>query len=141
MPSISAYGKTFRNWEGVIGAVNENLSRLPGAESLRDELVAIINESKALKVEQENLAGLRKAATQRLEALRDEAWDKFRRLQALVKSHLGPKSEQLPQFGVAPDRPRSKQPKRNKKKAETPANPPAPETAANNSSVAVKAAE
>ena len=143
MPSITAYGKTFRNWEGIIGAVNENLSRLPGAEALRDELVAIINESKALKTQQEHLLGLRKAATQRLEALKKDGWDKARRLQALAVTHLGPTNEQLPQFGVTPDRPRSKQPKRNKnkKQVETSAGPAAPETTTSNPATAGKEAE
>ncbi len=140
MASVTAYGKTFRNWEGIIGAVDQNLSRLPGAEPLRDELVALLEQSRALKVEQENLTGLRKAATQRLEALREEGWDKARRLQSLVVFHLGPKSEQLPQFGVTPNRKRSKQPKRSKPEPGGPDDPPAPETPTDARPVIVKAA-
>jgi hypothetical protein len=49
--------------------------------------------------------------------------------------------EQLPQFGVTPDRPRNKQPKRNKKQPGAPVNPPAPTASANEATVVVKAAE
>jgi hypothetical protein len=126
-------------WERVIGAVNENLSRIPGVEPLRDEAVAVLEQARALKVQQENLTGLRQAATQRLKGLVDDGSVKIRQLQSLVKAHLGPRSEQLPQFGVTPDRKKSDQPKR--KKPETPANPPVPGTPTNDPTVVVKAAE
>jgi hypothetical protein len=139
VPSVSAYGKVFRKWERVIGAVNENLSRIPGVEPMRDEAVAILEEARALKVQQENLEGLRQAATQRLKGLVDDGSVKIRQLQSLVKAYLGPRSEQLPQFGVTPNRKRSDQPKR--KKPEAPGNPPAPPTPADDPAVVVKAAE
>lgn len=117
MPSISVHGKVFRNWESIIGAANETLSKFPGAEPLRDELVAILEQARALKVQQENLTSLRMDTTQRLNVLVEEGWDKARRLQSFARSQLGPKSEQLPQFGVAPNRKRSRQPKRSEQKA------------------------
>ncbi len=135
MPSVSAYGKVFRKWERVVGACNENLSKLPGVEPMRDEALAVLEEARALKIQQEQLEGTRKAVTQRLKGLVDEGSVKVRKLQSFVKAHLGPRNEQLPQFGVTPDRKRSDQPKRSKK-PETPA--PAP---TNDSPEAVKAAE
>lgn len=120
MPKITAFAKIFRDWEGLIGACIRNAAILLGVDALLALLQGNLEEARQLKIEQEDLEGRRKAVTQRLGVVVEEGRDNARKLRAMVLSQLGPKSEQLTQFGLTPIRKGS----RKGKPAEVP--PPAP---------------
>jgi hypothetical protein len=104
MPTITAYAKLFRDWEGVSGACVQNAALLPKSEALRPELDAILVQVKDLKIQQENLKGNAQAATQRLVELVATGREVVRKLRNQVKVELGAKNEHLVQFGIAPIR-------------------------------------
>jgi hypothetical protein len=100
MPKITAYAAIFRDWDGLIGACSKNAEQLPAVEALRKDLEARLAELKALKVEQENLVGARKAMTQRLGVLVDEGRETARKIRGFVVGQLGSRNKQLSQFGI-----------------------------------------
>jgi hypothetical protein len=124
MPDVTALGKLFRKWESLIGACENNSGLVPGAEPMKDELKAFLAQARALKVEQEHLTGRRKAVTQLLRVTQNEAGDIVLRIQGLVLKCLGPRAEQLTEFGMNPIRSR-------KRKVKPPEPTPPPETSAN----------
>jgi len=114
MPEITAYKGIFRDWEGVSGACAKNADLLPKSEAIRPELDAILVQLKDFKIQQENLTGTRQALTQRIRQLVTEGREVARKLRNQIKVELGAKSEQLPEFGIAPIR-------KQVRKAKTPA--------------------
>jgi hypothetical protein len=108
MPTLTAYADVFRDWEALIGACTRNEGLLPDIGEFRDGLVAILQEAKDMKLNQEDLEGKRMAATQKLQETVDRGREAKRKLQGFVKIRLGSKSEHLLQFGIAPLRKRSR---------------------------------
>jgi hypothetical protein len=102
MPPITANAKLFRDWESAIGATDKNPDLLPGAEPFKSDLQASLANAKDLKIQQEDLAGKRKAVTQQLTAVKQEGRNKVRKLRAFVVSQLGPDSKHLTQWGITP---------------------------------------
>lgn len=63
MPALTAYADVFRDWEAIIGACVRNEGLLPDIGPFRDEMVAILQEAKDMKLHQEDLEGKRMSAT------------------------------------------------------------------------------
>ena len=132
MPRIDAYGKDFRDLEGLVGACNENGSLVPGHESLKDEMAAALEKARALKLQQESLEGNRLAVTDRFLDALEEARGIQRKLRGFIISILGAENPLLSLFGIAPKKVPNPNNRRRTKKARpqtptpTPANP-APE--------------
>ena len=120
MPQITAFGKIFRDWEGLVGACIQNIALLLGIDGLLTSLQGNLAEARQLKIQQEDLEGRRKAVTQRLGVVVEEGRDNARKLRGLVLSQLGPKSEQLTQFGLTPIRKGSRKGKTTEPPAPTP---------------------
>lgn len=130
MPPVTGNAKLFRDWESAIGATDKNPDLLPGAEPFKSDLQTSLANAKDLKIQQEDLAGKRKAITQQLTAVRKEGANKARKLRAFVVSQLGADSEHLTQWGIKPIG--KKRPKAQKAKPAQPAQkpqepPPVPE--------------
>lgn len=111
MAKITAYGKVFRDWEALLGACQQNAALLPGFESLKTEMETLLARARDLKIEQENLNGARKDATQRLRQLLDDGRETARKIRGFIQGHLGSKSERLSQFGISPNGRRSRKAK------------------------------
>jgi hypothetical protein len=122
MPPIKAHAKVFRNWEGLIGACEQNAGRLTGMESLITDLKDFVAQAKEIKVEQEHQTGLRKVKTQRLNLVLDGGKEAVRKLHAFILTRYDSRDEQLTQFGIRPNRSR--------KQKLQPTKPPVPEAAA-----------
>jgi hypothetical protein len=133
MPDITAYAKLFRDWEGLIGACNQNLDLLPGVEPVMDDLEATLTDAKEAKIRQEHFTGERQLATQRFTVLVDQGLERARMLRGFIVSRLGSRSEKLPQFGIKPNRfgsRRANRPKPGTPPTPPPDNPPGPEVEA-----------
>ena len=81
-------------------------------------------EIKVLSARQETLKADKQKATQDLRAAFDRARDQAIQVRAAVKSRLGPRTEKLVEFQMAPIRPRTRTTK--KSPAPTPAAPSRP---------------
>jgi hypothetical protein len=133
MPDISAVADAFREWDKLIGALDENGALVPGHEAQKAGLAAALEEAKQLKIQQESFAGNRLAATDRFLNKVDEGRQKFSQLRSFIVSVLGPRSSSLPLFGIRPKPEKIVNPNLLKRKARAgtstkpPTNPPAPE--------------
>jgi hypothetical protein len=102
MPKLTSHGKIFRDWEALLGACEKNVSVLTGMEPLRTELETFLTQVRELKLQQENLNGNKRAATQRLGELIDQGVEVSRMLRAFILSRIGTKTELGTMFGLVP---------------------------------------
>lgn len=100
MPKITSYAKIFRDWEGLLGAVDRNASLLPAVDSLKSALESVLARTRDMKVQQEELGAKKQATTQTLQQMVDEGQETARKLRAFVVSAIGSRTELLKQFGV-----------------------------------------
>jgi hypothetical protein len=100
MPEITAKGKIFRDWEGLLGACTMNAALLPGRDDLQTALAALLAQARDLKIQQENFAGNRSATTQRLTQAIEDGQELARRIRSFVITQLGSDSKHLSQFGI-----------------------------------------
>ena len=117
MPGITQYGKIFRDWEGLLGAVEKREALLPGVDDLKAALVGQLAKTKDLKLKQEGFLGDKKATTEQLRSAVKEGRDAASQLRAFIKSRIGLRTEVLKEFGISPTRSR-------KRTVKTPAVPP-----------------
>jgi hypothetical protein len=107
MPKITAHGKIFRDWEGLLGAVERNASLLPQVDLRKAALESILAKAREMKAQQEDLDAKKQATTQALQQLVEEGQETARKLRAFVVSALGSRTELLKQFGLPPRRRKS----------------------------------
>lgn len=128
MPDIKSYADLIRDWVKLLAACRDNAAILGSIEPLRLVLEGLMAQNEEMKSRQDALAAQKQAATQELEALKEEGREAARRLRGAVKSLLGSRSELLVQFNVAPLRKRG--PRKVFVKPPVPATPKPPEVAA-----------
>jgi hypothetical protein len=117
MPKITAYGNTFRDWEGLLGAVERNATTVVVDDALKAELANLLAKVREIKVEQEDLLGKSRGMTEVLRQTVDDGREVARKIRAQVLGRLGSKTELLKQYGIPPGRRRTRAPK-------TPLTPP-----------------
>ena|SRR5215208_2892417 len=108
MPNISSYADVIRDWELLLTAAGDNADLLANVERHRTALEKHLTETKALKGRQDSAAAERQASTQALNAKLEEGRELATRFRSSVKAEIGPKSERLVQFKVAPQRKRGR---------------------------------
>jgi len=108
MPRITAHGATFRDWEGLIGACNNNPDLMPGIEPLKADLESTLALSRELKLQQEKAAALRRASTQRVVQEIGTGQGLASKIRNFIKSRLSPSDERLKEFGIRPSTARSR---------------------------------
>ncbi|MEO6193787.1 MAG: hypothetical protein ABIS20_12315 [Thermoanaerobaculia bacterium] len=128
MPKITARSKIFRDWEGLLGACDKNVSLLTGMEPLKTELEGFLARLREEKLTQENLDGTKKASTQQLEDIADQGAEVARKLRAFVLSRIGTKTELGKMFGLVPTGRKTRKSKASAKPLVAAA-PPSPEQA------------
>lgn len=111
MPDIGTYPKVIQDWKKVLAATAEHADDLGDVSEVRQELQATLLLAEAVKARQESFAAARQVATQELEEILDRGRDLAMRLRFAAKLKLGPRNEQLVQFGSAPLRRRGRRPK------------------------------
>jgi len=104
---VSSYSDLIREWEKLLSAVLLNVLRLPSAEVFRVTLADILGRVKDAKSRQDALQAQRQAVTQELEGLVAQGKEASIRLRGVARADLGPRSEELVHFGVAPLRKRA----------------------------------
>ncbi|MEA2605017.1 MAG: hypothetical protein QOF89_6009 [Acidobacteriota bacterium] len=107
MPVPSSYADVIKDWEALLTAALEHAQSLPDAERTRIAFQDHVARTKEMKARQESLTAARQEATQSLRKLVKDGKDLAIRLRGAVKANLGPTSEGLVQFGIAPVRKRA----------------------------------
>src|SRR5262245_11586079 len=111
MPNTGSYPAVIRDWQLLLAASAEHAASMPGAEDLRQELEQLLAETIALKASQDSATAARQRRTQELQGMLDRGRELAMRLRGMAKARIGPKNEQISQFGVAPLRKRSRRAK------------------------------
>ena len=104
---VTSYPDLIREWERLLNAAKENAANLPSAEIYRTTMQKIFDQVKDAKLRQDSLQAERQAVTQEFDKLVLAGKDAAMRLRGAARIDLGPRSEQLVHFGVAPLRKRA----------------------------------
>lgn len=123
MPEINSYADIIRDWEQLLTSAKANAETLPSIETHRLALETHLEATKGTKARQDSHTALRQQATQDLKAMVALGRELAIRLRGAVRADVGPKSELLVQFGMAPLRPRTR---RSPAAPTTPEPPPDP---------------
>jgi len=110
MPNTGSYPAVIRDWQLLLAATAENAAKMPEAEDLRLALEQHLAATIALKATQDSAKANRQRMTQELNEMLDVGRELAMRVRGIAKARIGPKNEQISQFGVAPLRRRSRQP-------------------------------
>jgi len=135
MSGGQTFAQEMADWEALRLAVHDNAPNLPDVQRAQAAFEEIMAKVQEMKARQDSLTAARQETTQMLNKLLLDGRDLAMRLKAVVKSNLGPKSERLVQFKIAPLRKRKTKAKTTPPEgtpAETPGTtpPPAPKPAA-----------
>jgi len=106
MGSINGYPQLMTDWRSLLSAWKHNAELMSASVEDRDLLESLLAEAQRLKSLQDRLRAERQLATQQLSAVMAQGKEAAIRIRALARSKIGPKSEGLVHFKVAPNRPR-----------------------------------
>jgi len=118
MANKSSLADTVLEADQTLAAVAANADLLPSAEKHRVPLAEAVAELKALDVQRNTLIADKQKVTQDLKAAVRRVKDLLLNLRAAARGDIGPRSEKLVEFNVAPLRPHSRSPKPKPKPAE-----------------------
>src|SRR5258706_10081906 len=96
------------DWETLLGGVDDWLADIPSLRPLRDEMAAMIRDTKELAAEQISLKARAQAVTQQLRIMEGCGKDLAFQVRAAVRSHYGHRDEGLVRFNIRPIRRRSR---------------------------------
>lgn len=106
MPSTGNYAKVVQGWKQILSATVEHADKMTDASKERQELEETLKRAEEIKARQESHTAARQASTQELTEVLAHGNDVAMRLRFVAKVKLGPRNEQLVQFGAAPLRKR-----------------------------------
>lgn len=107
----TTYTKTLRDWEELLAAVAEHAGTMPDVADLRAALEQHVAQARAIKARQDSAKAHRQGLTQELSGELEKGRDVARRIRGIATARIGPKNEQITQFGVAPLRKRTRRAK------------------------------
>jgi hypothetical protein len=108
MPDVTSQADIALDWRGLLEAVVRNPEVLLIVEMERNSLAVTLGELEVLKARQEELTALRHETTQMLNATVARGRDLAIQIRSLARGKLGPRSERLIHFRVAPIRSRTR---------------------------------
>jgi hypothetical protein len=106
MPNTGNYPKVVQGWKQILAATLEHADKMTDAAAERLELETTLRKAEEIKARQESHTASRQASTQELTEVLAHGNDVAMRLRFVAKVKLGPRSEQLVQFGAKPLRSR-----------------------------------
>lgn len=127
MAGKTRYADHVKEWEGLAASLSANAAEVPQLEAPRAALVALLEEFRALTLEQAAFQAQKQQRSQRLQILMDEGRKIASMMRAVLKQHYGNRNEELLKFGIQPFRGvvRKKRPATEPPKlADTDSNPP-----------------
>ena len=127
MPSPTSQADIVVDAEGLLEAIQRNPELQPSIVEEHQELEKALGVVQGLKAQQQEHTALRQETTQLLLKALERLREATMRVRAVVKGKLGPRSERLVHFKVAPLRRRGRKPVE-KPPEEEPENPTPPPT-------------
>lgn len=106
MAEISSQADITQDWTGLLDASDRNPELRQLMEADYQVLKQSLTDMQLLKAQQLDLTAQRQEVTQKLKAVITQGRDAAMRLRAMAKAKLGPRSERLVHFSVAPLRAR-----------------------------------
>ena len=106
MPSSNAFPDVTDDWEGLLDAAERSPDLQPSIETERQTLAQTLAEVQELKARQRELTAHRQEVTQQLNGAVARGKEIAIRVRSVVRGKVGPKSERLVHFKVAPLRKR-----------------------------------
>ena len=116
MPDNSSLADTMLDAEQTLAAYQANADLLPSVERYRAPLEEALQVLKTLSARQQTLIADKQKVTQELQVAVRRLKDLLIHLRTAVRADIGPRSEKLVEFKIAPLRPRTR-------KAKPPAEP------------------
>lgn len=126
MPSATSYADIINSLQALLEAIDRTPEIQSSIEAEREALEDSLAEVKSLKAQQDELTARRQETTQKLVDAVMRARDVAIRIRSIVRGKIGPHSERLVQFNVAPLR---RRPRRSPEKPPEPPPPPVEVTA------------
>jgi hypothetical protein len=108
MPNVTSQADIVLDWRGLIDAVYRTPGLLPLVEQEHADLSQAVVELESVKARQEELNALRQEATQQLGAVIARGREIAIQIRSVARGKLGPRSERLVHFRVAPIRSRTR---------------------------------
>jgi hypothetical protein len=108
MPSLNSYADITRDWTRLLDAAARCPEISAEIDRERQVMQQALADVQVLKARQDELTALRQEATQQLGEILKRGKDAAIQLRAVVKAKLGPRTERLVQFDVAPLRKRTR---------------------------------
>ncbi|MFL6235341.1 MAG: hypothetical protein ACJ76N_19555 [Thermoanaerobaculia bacterium] len=106
------------DWEELLQAVQSNPDLQPVIDAERQSLTQSLTEVQNLKARQNEMAALRQESTQHLQEAVAKGKEMAIKIRSVLRGKVGPKSERLVHFKIAPLR---KRPRKAKETAKKPA--------------------
>ena len=112
MPQNASFADTIVDADQLIAATAANADQLPSVAKHRDPLVEAVAVVRELRVRQQTLRADKQKVTQDLKAAVRRVKDLMLHLRTAVRFDIGPRSEKLVEFNMAPlrQRPRKAKP-------------------------------
>ena len=123
---VNSFADVALDWEGLLTAVEASPELAKDFESLRVPLQQALGEARSLKAQQDAQVAAKQETTRQIKAVLARGRDLAIHLRAAVRGKIGPRSEQLVQFGVTPMRKRTRRSAAKAKKAPSGAANPQP---------------
>ena len=110
MPEINSFPDVTDDWLGLLDAANKSPDLQPVIETERQALTQVLSEVQVLKGRQSELAALRQDVTKQLRETVVRGRELAIKIRSLVRGKIGPRSELLTLWKVAPLRKRTRKP-------------------------------
>jgi hypothetical protein len=118
MAKANSHADVMADWEELLEAMKSNPDLQSIVDAERQSLAQSLTEVQGFKVRQNELQGLRQEATQKLREAVAKGRDTVTAIRSVLRGKVGPKSERLVHFKIAPLR---KRPRKAKDTAKKPA--------------------
>jgi hypothetical protein len=116
MGKVSSHADVMADWEELLEAVKSNPDLQPLVDAERQSLGQSLTEVQGFKARQNELQGLRQEVTQKLTEAVVKGRDMATAIRSVLRGKVGPKSERLVHFKIAPIRKRPRKPGQTVKK-------------------------
>lgn len=108
MASVNSHADIFLDWKGLIDSTEKNPDVREITATERQSLGLLLTEAESLKADQDELKARRQEATQKLNEVEARGKEVAIRIRSVVRGKVGPRSELLSLFKVAPIRSRKR---------------------------------
>jgi hypothetical protein len=104
MTAATSYADIILDWSSLIDATEKNPELMASVDTERQALMLSLREVEVIKSRQAELTALRQEATQQLTASLARGRELAIQIRSVIRGKVGPRSERLVHFKVAPIR-------------------------------------